>query len=106
MLIELTAIASDCANGPRNVCSVGGFIFVNRPIAIFTKSRATDAGAVRNPPIDVVSWEVRMTEIVSCIDNTYFHMLFRRDGPKGADIDRVDAPRCGLILLRLDAAAV
>jgi hypothetical protein len=45
-----------------------------------------------------------MAAVVSCIDDTDFHVLFGGYSPERADVDHVDAPRLGYdFCLRLDA---
>ncbi len=78
-------------------------IFICEPITIRELSAA---GGVSNPTIDICCGQVRMIEVVSRVNETDFHLLFGGNGPERADIDPVDAPRFGLLLLRLNATAV
>jgi hypothetical protein len=88
ILAELTAIKPNCANGPRAVGAVG--VSIDVPM--------TFRGIACIPSSDVDSGQVRMTQIVSCVDNTDFHVLCGGDRPECADIDHVDAVGCGLCI--------
>ena len=78
-------------------------IFICEPITIRELSAA---GGVSNPTIDICCGQIRMTAVVSRVNETDFHFSFGGDGPERADIDPVDAPRCELLPLRLNTTAV
>jgi hypothetical protein len=78
-------------------------IFVIIPIAI---REFGAAGGVSNPTIDICFGQIRMIAKVSRVNETDFHFLFGGNGPERADIYPVDAPRCELLPLRLNATAV
>jgi hypothetical protein len=96
ILAELTAIRPNCANGPRAVGTVG--VSIDVPITL--------RGSACIPSSDVDSGQVRMTQIVSCVDNTDFHVLCGGDRPECADIDHVDAVGCGLCSLESTVGSV
>ena len=102
ILVELTDIIPDCANDPRNVCAVRIPTFVG--VIIVVRDRRA-ARTFLNPSSDIGRGQVRqvrMTTIVSCINDADFYIRFGGYGPERADVYAFDAPRYDFCL-RLDA---
>ncbi len=66
--------------------------FISVPITVKV-IRATRA--IFYPPSDIIGGQVGMLDIVSRIDDAYFHVLSGSFSPERADIDHVDAPSLG-----------